>query len=76
MERRMILMDAKKTTALVAGATSGLGLAGAGALSDHGLNVARLVGVPAPGLTEVLREMAEQVRLLSATVDSLLAQMD
>ena len=71
----MILMDAKKTTALVA-ATSGLGLAGDGKLSDRGVNVVRLVGEPAPGLTDVLQEMAEQVRRLSATVDSLLRQVD
>jgi NADP-dependent 3-hydroxy acid dehydrogenase YdfG len=75
MERRMILTDAKKTTALVA-ATSGLGLAGAGKLSDRGVNVVRLFGEPAPGLTDVLQEMAEQVRRLSATVDSLLRQVD
>ena len=71
----MILMDAKKTTALVA-ATSGLSLAGAGKLSDRGANVVRIVGAPAPGLTDVLQEMAEQVRRLSATVDSLLRQVD
>jgi hypothetical protein len=51
--------------------SSRLGLASAGALSNRGLKVARLVQEPGDGLTEVLREMALQVRLLSATVDSL-----
>jgi NAD(P)-dependent dehydrogenase (short-subunit alcohol dehydrogenase family) len=69
-------MDAKKTSALVAGATSGLGLAGADTLSGYGANVIRLVRGQGPGLTEVLGEMADQVRLLSATVDSLLGQVN
>ena len=69
----MILIDVKKKSALAAGA-SRLGLASAGALSNRGLKVARLVQEPGDGLTEVLREMALQVRLLSATVDSLVRQ--
>jgi NAD(P)-dependent dehydrogenase (short-subunit alcohol dehydrogenase family) len=79
MERRLILMDMKKRSALVAGATSGLGLATAEALSGQGPTVARLFCHPGSGqgLTDrTLRGMAEQVRLLSATVDSLLRRAD
>jgi hypothetical protein len=52
-----------------------LGLATSGALSAQGLNVAQLVSGPGHGLTEV-GEMARQVRLLSATIDSVLRQAE
>jgi hypothetical protein len=75
MERRLILVDVKKKATLVGGVTSGLGLATSGALSAQGLNVAQLVSGPGHGLTEV-GEMARQVRLLSATIDSVLRQAE
>jgi hypothetical protein len=62
MERRLILTAVKHKTALAAGATSGPGLKVVRLVPDLGSG---------PGLTDVLREMAVQVRLLSATVDSL-----
>jgi NADP-dependent 3-hydroxy acid dehydrogenase YdfG len=78
MERRLILVNVQKKSALVAGATSGPGLATADAISGQGLNVARFVDRSGSGQspTEGLRGMAEQVRRLSATIDSLLGQVE
>jgi hypothetical protein len=76
MERRLILIDVKKKGSLLAGAMSGLGLPAAEALSDQSLHVARFVhhSESGQGLTDGLRGMAEQVRLLSATLDALLCR--
>jgi hypothetical protein len=78
MERRLILMNVKKG-ALVARGTSGLGLVAADTLTDQGLTLPRFVrhSEPDEGPTEgLLLGMAEQVRLLSATVDSLLRRAE
>jgi NAD(P)-dependent dehydrogenase (short-subunit alcohol dehydrogenase family) len=77
MGRRNILTDVKKKTALLAGGT-GEGLAAAGALSARGANVIsiRRGGEPARDLTVVLAEMAAQVRLLSATIELILDELD
>jgi NADP-dependent 3-hydroxy acid dehydrogenase YdfG len=78
MERRLILVDVQKKCSLVAGATSGVGLASADAISGQGLDIARCIGRSGsgPSPTEGLQGMAEQVRRLSATIDSLLGRTE